>query len=253
MAGKFEGNFSRKRRNKPGNACGLSAGKVLNSLLFILATGCRQCDLPRWASKSSRRRRLKAWHLDGALNALKAMIIGIAGTRRMICWNYEDDDGSFPHEKGGGSGIKYGCKGEVVLIHLIADSEVMPLSVCSTPVDADERKQVKPLLDGIEIETGRVGRSAKKMRRLAADKGYDSEELRKNLSGKGIHPQIQRKKNASARRGKPVMMTSPRFKVERTFSWLQKNSAAWLSAGKFCRNASIRSSSSASLSFRCND
>ncbi|MGR0480924.1 MAG: hypothetical protein ACTFAL_05830 [Candidatus Electronema sp. V4] len=37
--------------------------------------------------EKSSRRRLKAWHLDGTLNALKAMIIGIAETRRMICWN----------------------------------------------------------------------------------------------------------------------------------------------------------------------
>ncbi|MGR0482611.1 MAG: hypothetical protein ACTFAL_14740 [Candidatus Electronema sp. V4] len=37
---------------------------------------------------------------------------------------------------------------------------------------------------------------------------------------KGIHLQIPRKKRA--RLGKPVMMTAPRFQVERTFSWLQK-------------------------------
>ncbi|MGR0482472.1 MAG: transposase [Candidatus Electronema sp. V4] len=127
----------------------------------------------------------------------------------------------------------------------------MTLSACSTPADADERKQLKPLLDRIEIEAGRVGRSAKKMRRLASDKGYDSEDLRKNLSGKGIHPQIPRKKNASARLVKAVMMTEPRFKAERTSSWFQKNSATWLSAGKDCRNALIRSSRSASLSFGC--
>ncbi|MGX9728457.1 MAG: transposase [Candidatus Electronema sp. VV] len=63
---------------------------------------------------------------------------------------------------------------------------------------------------------------AKKMRRLAADKGYDSEELRKHLRAKGIHPQIPKRRNAKARRGKLVMMTAPRFQVERTFSWLQK-------------------------------
>ncbi|MGR0481807.1 MAG: hypothetical protein ACTFAL_10495 [Candidatus Electronema sp. V4] len=74
------------------------------------------------------------------MNTLKAMILGIAGTRRMICWNSEDADGSFPHEKGGGSGVEYGCKGEVVLIHMIADSKGMTLSACSTPADADERR-----------------------------------------------------------------------------------------------------------------
>ncbi|MGR0482090.1 MAG: transposase [Candidatus Electronema sp. V4] len=95
---------------------------------------------------------------------------------------------------------------------IFPEKEGMPRSACSEPADADERKQVKPLLDGIEIETGETGRPAKKMRRLAADKGYDSEELRKNLMAKGINPQIPRKKNASARLGKAVMMTAPRFK-----------------------------------------
>ncbi|MGR0482627.1 MAG: hypothetical protein ACTFAL_14825 [Candidatus Electronema sp. V4] len=72
------------------------------------------------------------------MNDLKAMIFRISGTRRMICWNSEDADGSFSTGKGGGSEVEYGCKGEVVLIHLIADSEGMPLSACSEPADADE-------------------------------------------------------------------------------------------------------------------
>lgn len=41
-----------------------------DSLLCILITGCRWCDLPRgpqWASKSSGHRRLKSWHDDGTL------------------------------------------------------------------------------------------------------------------------------------------------------------------------------------------
>ncbi|MGR0482874.1 MAG: transposase [Candidatus Electronema sp. V4] len=48
--------------------------KVLNSLLFILAVGCRWRGLPlgpRWVSKSFSHRRLKSWHLNGALNDLK--------------------------------------------------------------------------------------------------------------------------------------------------------------------------------------
>ncbi|MGR0482972.1 MAG: hypothetical protein ACTFAL_16660 [Candidatus Electronema sp. V4] len=45
--------------------------------------------------KKSSRRRLKEWHLDGELNELKAMILGIAGKRRMICWNSEAADLSF--------------------------------------------------------------------------------------------------------------------------------------------------------------
>ena len=82
--------------------------------------------------------------------------------------------------------MKYGYKGNSILIHLIADAEGMPLPAVSTPADADERKQVKPLLEGIEIKTGRAGKPAKKIRRLAGDKGYDSESLRKHIRDQGI-------------------------------------------------------------------
>ncbi|MGR0481865.1 MAG: transposase [Candidatus Electronema sp. V4] len=110
MGGRFEGLRDAEWKllegifpGKEGGSRGMPAAhprNVLNSLLFILAAGCRRCDLPRgprWVSKSSSRRRLKAWHLDRALNDLKAMIIGIAGTRRMIYWNPESSDGSFSY------------------------------------------------------------------------------------------------------------------------------------------------------------
>lgn len=71
---------------------------VLNSLLYILITGCRWCDLPQgkiWASKSSAHRWLKRWQEDGTLQSLQSRILGIAENRGMINWNYGAIDGSF--------------------------------------------------------------------------------------------------------------------------------------------------------------
>jgi hypothetical protein len=45
-----------------------------------------------------------------------------------------------------------GYKGNGILSYLIVDTEGMPLSECHPP--ADERKQVKPLLERIEMKTG---------------------------------------------------------------------------------------------------
>ncbi len=53
---------------------------VLNSLLYILVTGCRWCDLPRgciWASKSASHRWLKRWYSDGTFEYLQARILAI--------------------------------------------------------------------------------------------------------------------------------------------------------------------------------
>lgn len=54
---------------------------VLNSMLYILITGCRWCDLPllyMWASKSSSHRWLKRWRSDGTFEYLQARILAIA-------------------------------------------------------------------------------------------------------------------------------------------------------------------------------
>ena len=80
---------------------------VLNSLLYILITGCRWCDLPSgkiWASKSSAHRWLKRWQEDGTFEHLQSRILAIsfAGARSAIAdnqglinWNYGAIDGSF--------------------------------------------------------------------------------------------------------------------------------------------------------------
>jgi transposase len=71
---------------------------VLNSLLYMLITGCRWCDLPRgniWASKSSAHRWLKRWQQDGTLEQLQSRILGIAQNKGLINWNYGAVDGSF--------------------------------------------------------------------------------------------------------------------------------------------------------------
>lgn len=74
------------------------ARHVLNSLLYILFTGCRYCDLPhgvKWASKSSTHHRLKKWYEDGTLEHIKERVLGIAHNEGLICWNSGAIDGSF--------------------------------------------------------------------------------------------------------------------------------------------------------------
>ena len=51
---------------------------VLNSLLYILISGCRWCDLTKgkiWAAKSSAHRWLKKWKEDGIFEHLQARIL----------------------------------------------------------------------------------------------------------------------------------------------------------------------------------
>jgi transposase len=71
---------------------------VVNSLLYVLITGCRWCDLPRgpqWASKSAAHRWLQRWQADGTLATMQARLLGLAEARGMIQWQYGGVDGSF--------------------------------------------------------------------------------------------------------------------------------------------------------------
>ena len=76
---------------------------VLNSLLYILITGCRWCDLPQgsiWASKSASHRWLKRWYCDGTFEHLQARILALANERGLINWDFRAIDGSFsPYRK----------------------------------------------------------------------------------------------------------------------------------------------------------
>ncbi|CDN16831.1 COG3293: Transposase and inactivated derivatives [Richelia intracellularis] len=75
---------------------------VLNTLLYILITGCAWSDVPKgeiWASKSSAHRWLKGWQLDGTLEALQARILRIGQEKGLINWSYGAVDGSFSPRK----------------------------------------------------------------------------------------------------------------------------------------------------------
>jgi transposase len=69
----------------------------VNTLLYVLITGCRWCNLPQgvqWASKSAAHRWLQRWQVDGTLAALQARILGLAEEQGMIQWQYGAIDGS---------------------------------------------------------------------------------------------------------------------------------------------------------------
>ncbi len=54
----------------------------------------------------------------------------------------------------------------------------MPLANLTTAANGSERDQIIPLLDSIKLKTLKRGRPKKRVKVLAADKGYDSQEKR---------------------------------------------------------------------------
>jgi IS5 family transposase len=129
----------------------------------------------------------------------------------------------FPPGKGGGEGVAYGRKGKGILIHTLTDATGMPLSIRTTPANGDERAQVIPLLDTLHVHTRKQGRPRKRLKVLAADKGYDAKDLRWRLRTRGIRPQIPKRVWKRRKpRGRPIKKAVPRYQAERTFAWFQR-------------------------------
>ncbi|MBF0502252.1 MAG: IS5 family transposase [Candidatus Riflebacteria bacterium] len=154
---------------------------ILNTIIYILITGCRWCDIPRgpkWGKRSTSHRWLGTWLSDGTLKRMKARLLGAAHLAGKIDWENASADGSFAAGKGGGEGVDHGFKGKGVTTHAIVDGNGRPLAVTSTGAAGSERDEVEPLLNGIIVDTGRKGRQRSRPKAIELDKGYDSKELR---------------------------------------------------------------------------
>ncbi len=109
------------------------------------------------------------------------------------------------------------------MIHTLTDANGMPLANRTTPANGSERNQVIPLLDSIKVKTYKPGRPRKRVKVLAADKGYDSKEIRAALRKHGIRPQLPKRAwKTKKNRGRPIKISVPRFQQERCFAWFQR-------------------------------
>src|SRR5215471_11992105 len=98
--------------------------KILNTLLYVLITGCRWCDVPcgpQWASKSATHRWVQQWQAEGTLAAMQARILGIAEARGMMHWGMAPSMALFPPGKGGGKDVAHRGKGQGILSHSLTE------------------------------------------------------------------------------------------------------------------------------------
>jgi len=76
---------------------------VLNTIFYVLITGCRWCDIPEgqcWAKRSSSHRWLKRWEEDGTWENITKGILAFADLSGQIDWSRGAIDGSFSPRAG---------------------------------------------------------------------------------------------------------------------------------------------------------
>lgn len=119
----------------------------------------------------------------------------------------------------------YGRKGKGSQRHSIVDGAGRPLAFTLTGAQVNEKKVALQTVDRIWVKRCK-GRPKQRPKQLAADAGYDSRPLRRELRKRGITPSIperQQRKRKRPRRDRPAKVhpvSQQRWKVERAFAWV---------------------------------
>ena len=217
--------------------------QMLDGILWILSTGAQRRDLPeRFGPWETVYGYFRKWRADGLLDSIIDALhlrldqqgkidwdlwcidgTSVRGTRSAAgaskkstaCHPEEPSDHGLGRSRGG-----FGTK-----IHLLVDGNGMPLEVEATAGRAHDSKRLEPILKKVHVKQKRV-RPKSRPKRLAGDKGYSSETLRRFLKNRGIEPIIPHKDNEKARHDPEVKFDKDAYKrrsiVEQSIGWLKE-------------------------------
>lgn len=109
---------------------------------------------------------------------------------------------------------------------MVCDAHGYPLSFTLSPGQHADSTYFAETLDRVRLP-GRRGRSIKRCREIIADKGYDSDALRRHCDRHHICPTIaQRSMHRKPKPGLPRVFDRPKYRqrnvIERCFSWLKE-------------------------------
>jgi hypothetical protein len=105
----------------------------------------------------------------------------------------------FPLARGAARASPTGGKARGSLIRSLTEGRGMPLAHRTTPANGDERAQVLPWLDAVQVRTGKRGRPRKRLKVIATDKGMMPKRCGSNSGSEGAG---RRSRSASGRRSK---------------------------------------------------
>ena len=123
----------------------------------------------------------------------------------------------------GGADIGKTKRGKGSKCMVVVDGQGIPLGVCVASANIAEVSLAEATLSTISVPRGQRGRPRRKPDRLIADRGYDSDPLRRRLGRRGILAIVPyRNWNLHKRYddGRYMRRFRHRWIVERTFAWL---------------------------------
>jgi transposase len=111
-------------------------------------------------------------------------------------------------------------------IHLLSDSNGLPLDARLTPGQRHESTEAEAVLEQVRLPRHRP-RARRRAKRLAADRGFDARRIRQWLRNHGMQPVIPpRKRTGKPKRGRPCIYNKDHYRrrstVEQCVGWLKE-------------------------------
>jgi transposase len=206
-----------RRRGRPR----VSDRAAFAAIVFVLVTGVpwRLVPLQIGCSGVTAWRRLREWQRTGVWERLHRDVLRRLNAAGWIDWSRGVVDSS--HIRA----LRWGLTGPSPVDrartgskhHLLVDASGVPLAVTLTGGNRNDITQLLPLVDGIILVAGNIGRPRQRPDRIVADRSYDHDSHRHELWHRSIKPSIARRgtKHGSG-------LGRWRWVVERTFAWLHK-------------------------------
>jgi len=107
---------------------------------------------------------------------------------------------------------------------VVVDGQGIPLGAQLASASPAEVSLAESTLGQVKVPRWGRGRPRSKPRRVIADRAYDSDPLRERLQRRGIEllvPHRKRRRRWWRPDGRKLRRHRRRWKIERTFSWLQ--------------------------------
>jgi transposase len=106
---------------------------------------------------------------------------------------------------------------------VVVDGQGIPIGSTLASASPAEVRLAEETLETVNVPRNGRGRPRKRPLRLIADRGYDSDPLRKRLKELKIDlivPHRNNRKKPKQQDGRKLRRYRKRWKIERTFSWL---------------------------------
>jgi transposase len=216
---------------------------IINGILWRLHTGAPWPDIPqRYGNWKTIYDRYTSWRRNGTWDRILKTLQTKLDAQGNIDWEQWSLDSTIvrAHRAAAGAenqgpdgttepshhALGRSVGGFSTKIHLLSDSNGVPLDACLTPGQTHESTQAETVLEQVAIPRA-SGRIRRRPRRLAADRAYDVQRIRHWLRARGIKPVIPpKRRKGKPKRGRPVNYDREQYRrrssIEQCVGWLKE-------------------------------